>query len=114
MTIRRKVYQINDQRIAAPDEARWEPVVLGTTHTNLEIRSPYWRLILRKNISTSAGMETWLQHDNTKLDSITVPSHDDPRTPKRYTEATCLSVEKRYMRGQPRNITATFVVNTES
>lgn len=114
MTVRKTVFSINDEHVIAPDEHRWEPIVLGVTHNNIEIRSPYWELVFRKDISDGNSLDDWLQHDNSVLDSITVPSHSDSRTPQRYTDATCLNVQKRYTRGRATGIIATFRVNTES
>ena len=106
-------YMINDLVIMSPDSYTWTPRVLGTTHTNIQVRSPYWDLQFHKSIHRHMDLG-WLPYDNTTLLSLTVPAHDDQRQLNRYTEATCVSVEVTYEYGIPSGITANFVVNTEA
>lgn len=105
-------FMINDLVVTSPDEWLWTPEVLGVTHDNHQIRSPYWTLTFRKR--ASRRKIDWLTYDNVVLSSLTVPSHDEPRSLSRYTEATCLSVVVSMQEGIPTGVTATFRVNTEA
>ena len=106
-------FMIDDLVIMSPDSYVWTPRVLGTTHGNVQIRSPYYDLQFRKAIHKHTRLG-WLPLDNTVLSSLTVPSHDDQRQLSRYTEVVCVSVDVTYRHNTPTGIVASFVVNTEA
>ncbi len=102
-------YKINGEGVTTPDEEVWTPVVIGTSLSGTQKRSPYWQLEWRKQVADACDVDWW-EYDNTTLTSLWTRPPDKLDETVQYTDAICQSIEMRQVRGFGQEVVATFLV----
>ena len=106
------VYSINGNSVQAPDEEVWGNIVMGTSLTGRQKRSPYRQLEWRKVITDACRLD-WFDYDNTTLASLTTRPYNKLDEHATYTDVICQSVTMRQRRSVGNEMVAVFLVNTE-
>lgn len=102
-------YMLNDNLVTAPDEEQWQPVLVGENHSNLQVRSFYWRLTWSKTVA-DACMLDWFEYDNQALTSLTTRPNGKVDQIARYTDVTCVQVSATQTQNNATRVTAEFIV----
>ena len=109
MTVKEVAYAINGTGVTTPDEEVWTPVVVGTSLSGTQKRSPYWQLEWRKQVLDRCDVDWW-PYDNTVLTSLWGRPPGKLDETGQYSDAICQSVTMRQVRGFGQEAVATFLV----